>query len=53
MGSFLIDWQSEGKTHRIYSDASGEDDGYYLYDSLVSREDRLDTALEIQKPSLH
>jgi len=51
MGSFLIDWQSEGKTHRIYSDASGEDDGYYLYDSLVSREDWPETALETQRPT--
>lgn len=53
MGSFLIDWQSEGKTHRIYSDASGEDDGYYLYDSLVSREDWPETPLETQKPTHH
>lgn len=51
MGSFLIDWQSEGKTHRIYSDASGDDSGYYLYDSLLSSEDWPDTALETQKPS--
>ena len=53
MGSFLIDWQSEGKTYRIYSDASDEDSGYYLYDSLVSREEGLDSALETQKPFLH
>ena len=53
MGSFLIDWQSEGKTYRIYSDASDEDSGYYLYDSLVSREEGLDSAIETQKPSLH
>lgn len=54
MGSFLIDWQSEGKTHRIYSDASGEEgDGYYLYDSLISRDDWPDTPLETQEPSRH
>lgn len=40
MGSFLIDWQSNGKTHRVYSSGeSDENDCYYRYDSLVDQAD--------------
>jgi len=37
MGSYFIDWQSEGRTHRVFSDISNEDDRYLVYDSLVGQ----------------
>ena len=49
MGSYFIDWQSEGRTHRVFSDISNEDDRYLVYDSLVDQSDWPDHAAEEHK----
>jgi hypothetical protein len=49
LGAFLIDWQSQGKTFRVYSGAAVDEDCYYKYDSLVGQDDWPDHPIEEQK----
>lgn len=49
MGAYFIDWQSEGRTYRIYSGIANEEDCYLIYDSLVDPSDWPDHPAEEQK----
>jgi hypothetical protein len=38
MGAYFIDWQADGKTHRVYAaGGTGGDDCCYRYDSLIDQ----------------